>query len=55
MSNLYYAAEYKNRIMNLLLKSKNLIKLVNPTPSECEDLDMIDFLVGGEWFIHGKQ
>ena len=55
MSNLYYAAEYKNRIMNLLLKSKNLIKLVNPTPSECENLDIIDVLVGGEWFINGKQ
>ena len=41
--------------MNLLLKNKNLIKLVNPTPSECEDLDIIDVLVGGEWFINGKQ
>ena len=55
MSNLYYAAEYKNKIVNLLLRDKNFIKLINPTPSECEDLDIVDVLLGGEWFIDGKQ
>lgn len=53
MSNLYVAAEYKNKIINLLLKNKNFIKLINPTPSECEDLDIIDVLIGGEWIIGG--
>ena len=55
MSNLYYASEYKNKIINLLLKNKNLIKLVNPKRSKCEDIDIIDVLLGGEWFINGKQ
>lgn len=55
MSNLYYGAEYKNKIINLLLKNKDFIKLINPTPSKCEDLDIIDVLLGGEWFINGKE
>lgn len=55
MSNLYVAAEYKNKIMNLLLRSQDFIKLINPKPSECEDIDIIDVLVGGTWFINGKK
>lgn len=54
MSNIHYAASYKNKIINLLLRNKNFIKLINPTPSECEDLDIIDVLIGGEWIINGK-
>lgn len=55
MANLYYAASYKNRIINLLLRNKNFIKLINPKPSECEDLDIADVLIGGTWFINGKE
>ena len=55
MSNIYYAANYKNKIINLLLKNKDFIKLINPKPSECEDLDIIDVLIGGEWIINGKK
>ena len=55
MSNIYYAANYKNKIINLLLKNKDFIKLMNPTPSECEDLDIVDVLIGGEWIINGKK
>ena len=55
MTKLYYAASYKNKIINLLLREKNFIKLINPTPSECEDLDIVDVLLGGEWFINGKK
>lgn len=55
MSNLYYASAYKNKIINLLLANKNFIKLINPTPSECEELDIIDVLIGGEWIIDGKK
>lgn len=55
MSNLYHAASYKNRIISLLLKNKDLIKLINPTPSECKDLDIIDVLVGGTWVINGVE
>ena len=53
MSNFYYASAYKNRIINLLLQNKDFIKLINPEPSEHEDLDIIDVLVGGEWIING--
>lgn len=55
MANLYYAASYKNKIVNLLLRNKNFIKLINPKPSECEDLDIADVLIGGVWFINGKE
>lgn len=55
MANLYYAAEYKNKIINLLLKNKDLIKLINPTPSKCDELDIIDVLIGGEWVINGTR
>ena len=55
MPNLYYAASYKNKIINLLLKNKNFIKLINPNPSDCIYLDIIDVLLGGEWFFDGKK
>ena len=55
MSNLYYASAYKNKIINLLLANKNFIKLINPTPSKCEELDIIDVLIGGEWIINGEK
>lgn len=55
MANLYYATSYKNKIINLLLKNRNLIKLINPATSECENLDIVDVLLGGKWFINGKE
>lgn len=55
MSNLYNIANYKNKIILLLLKNKDFIKLINPSPSKCEDLDIIDVLLGGEWIINGKK
>lgn len=55
MANLYYAASYKNKIINLLLQNKNFIKLINPSQSECENLDVVDVLLGGKWFINGKE
>lgn len=55
MSNLYYAASYKNKIINLLLQNKDLISLINPIPSECPYLNIIDVLLGGSWVYGGKQ
>lgn len=55
MSNLYCAANYKNQIINLLLENKNLVKLIDPAPSECEYLDITDVLLGGEWIFGDKQ
>ncbi len=53
MSNLYNAAKYKNKIINLLLSNDNFIKLIAPIPSKCSELDIIDVLLGGEWIING--
>lgn len=56
MSNLYYAASYKNKIINLLLKNRNFVKVINPTSdSRCEYLDEIDILLGGDWVFAGKK
>lgn len=55
MSNLYNIASYKNKIINLLLKNESFIKLINPEPSKCNDLDIIDVLLGGEWIIDGEK
>lgn len=55
ISNLYSSEEYKNRVINLLYRNDNFISLINPTPSECPDLDIIDVLNGGEWIIDGKK
>lgn len=55
MANIYYAASYKNKIINLLLRNKDFIRLINPTPSKCKDLDIVDVLTGGDWVINGKQ
>lgn len=55
MSNLYVAAEYKNKIINLLIRNKDFVKLVNPSPSKCPDLDIADILLGGTWIINGQK
>lgn len=55
MGTLYNVANYKNKIINLLLKNENFRRLLNPAPSECDELDEIDVLVGGEWIINGKK
>lgn len=54
MSNLYTAADYKFKIINLLLKNKNFIKLISPEESECPELDIVDVLLGGKWYINGE-
>lgn len=38
-----------------MYKSDDFIELINPTPSECPDLDIIDVLNGGTWIIDGKK
>ena len=53
MSNFYYSAMYKNKIINLLLMNDNFVKLMNPTDPKHSDLDIIDVLIGGEWIIDG--
>lgn len=55
MSNLYYAASYKNKIINLLIRNPDFVTLINPTPSKVETLDMADILLGGEWIIDGEK
>lgn len=53
--NFYSAADYKNRIINLLISSKDFVRLINPKPSTYEEIDTIDVLLGGEWVINGKK
>lgn len=55
VSNLYVSEEYKNRVINLLYKNDDFITLINPVPSQCPDLDIIDVLNGGTWIIDGKE
>nr|DAG27675.1 MAG TPA: hypothetical protein [Caudoviricetes sp.] len=55
MSNLGILAEYKNKIMRLLASDEKYRKLLSPNESECEDLDIVDVILGGEWIINGKK
>lgn len=52
MSNLYRASEYKNKIISLLLRNKNFIKLVNPTRTQ--GLTTQKVMLGGEYMVNGK-
>lgn len=54
IGNFYYASEYKNRIINLLISNKDFIKLIDPKPSKYDGIDTIDVLLGGEWYIDGE-
>lgn len=54
MSNLYFSGEYKEKIINLLIKNKEVVKLINPDLSN-PDLDLNDVLIGGEWIINGQR
>lgn len=55
MTNFYNSASYKNKVINLLIRNENFVKLVNPTPNKCEELDIVDVLIGGKWIINGKE
>lgn len=52
MSNLYLASSYKNKIITLLLKNKNFIKLVNP--EKIEGLTTQKVMLGGDYTVKGK-
>ena len=55
MSNLSVAAEYKSKIINLLIKNEKFVKLIAPVKNECEDIDIVDTLLGGHWIIGGQK
>ena len=55
MNNIYISSNYKHKIINLLLKSSDFIKLISPKESDCANLDIIDGMLGGEWIIDGKK
>ena len=55
MSNLYFASDYKNTIINLLINNNDFVKLINPKESECSKIKIRDVLLGGSWFIDGKK
>lgn len=55
MSNLYAASNYKNTIINLLLKNKDFVTLMNPPKSPHKNISTEDMLLGGVWFFNGKK
>lgn len=55
MGVLYFSSDYKNTIINLLIKNENFVKLINPQPSECSKIKITDVLLGGTWIYNGKK
>ena len=55
MGNLYLSSDYKNTIINLLLRNQNFVKLINPQPSECPQITTENVLLGGTWIYNGKK
>ena len=54
MPNLYTASRYKDIIIDLLLKNKDFVTLMNPSPPPDSHLTTQDMLLGGKWVIDGK-
>lgn len=55
ISNLFTASNYKNTIINLLLKNKDFITLMTPQKPPNEMMTTEDMLLGGTWFLNGKK
>ena len=55
MANLYVASNYKNTIINLLLKNSDFIALMNPPKSPHKNISTEDMMLGGVWFLNGKK
>ena len=55
MTNLFIASNYKNTIINLLIKNKDFVTLWNPSKPPVNQLSTEDMLLGGTWFFNGKK
>jgi len=55
MTNLFIASNYKNTIINLLIKNKDFVTLMNPSKPPISQLSIEDMLLGGTWFFNGKK
>lgn len=55
MSDLYTASNYKNTIINLLIKNKDFVTLMNPQKPPNKNISTEDMLLGGTWFFNGKK
>ena len=55
MTNLYTASNYKNTIINLLIKNKDFVSLMNPSKPPHKNLSKEDMLLGGVWFFNSKK
>lgn len=55
MSNLYTASNYKNTIINLLIKNEDFISLMNPQKSPHKLITAEEMLLGGTWFYNGQK
>lgn len=48
-------SRYKNKIINLFLNDPFIVRLINPKPSECPDMDSIDVLLGRDLIVGDKK
>lgn len=55
MSNIYFGSNYKNTIINLLLKNKDFITLINPQKGKHPKVTVDKVLLGGSWIYDGKK
>lgn len=55
MTNLYISSNYKNTIINLLIKNKDFITLMNPQTPPIKNISTEDMLLGGTWVFNGKK
>lgn len=55
MTNLYTASNYKNTIINLLLRNKDFVYLMNPPNPPHKNILIEDMLLGGTWVLDGKK
>lgn len=55
MSNLYNASMYKNKIIDILLKNEDFVKLINPGKPPTDKILQKEVLLGGTFIIDGKK
>lgn len=50
-----YSFKLQNTIINLLIKNKDFVTLMNPSKPPVNQLSTEDMLLGGTWFFNGKK
>lgn len=55
MPNLYNASIYKNKVLDILMKDENFVKLINPHESPHPKILEKEVLLGGTFWIDGRK